>query len=141
MEKHTVILFLLVLAVLTGGICSAGCLSYMTVSDPVIEYEPGPGPTVSQSDPLVGTWVGRTTNPNGYEEKYTLIFNTGGTGRLTAATMGFTQSSDFTWTLIDDHTYRMDFPIAASGFSQKNTLTLSSGKKTCSVIGVEFTKS
>ena len=143
MEKRAVILSLLVLAVLAGGICSAGCLTYMTVSDPEIEYEsePGPGPAVSESDPIVGTWSGRTINPNGYEEKYTLIFSSGGAGKVMAATMGFTQTSDFTWTLLDDQTYRMGFPIAASGFSQKNTLTLSGDKKTCSVIGIEFTKS
>lgn len=139
MEKHTVILSLLVLAVLTGGICSAGCLGYMTVSDPEIDDEPGSA--VSESDPIVGTWVGKITNPNGYEEKYTLIFNSGGVGRVLAGTMGYIQSSDFTWELLDDHTYRMDFLIAASGFSQKNTLTLSGDKKTCSVIGIEFTKS
>jgi len=91
-------------------------------------------------DPIFGTWTANVLNSQGYNEYYTMVFNEDGTGTATVDSMGMELTSDFTWTKSSDINYQMDFKIAASGFSQKNTLVMNSNGKTCTVIGITFIK-
>jgi hypothetical protein len=110
---------------------TAGCITTSDITGPE---------TPGALDPIFGTWDGQTTNA-GYTEYYTMIFNEDGTGEVTVKSMGTELPSDFTWTKSSNLNYKMYFAIAASGFSQQNTLVMNSNEKTCTVIGIEFTRS
>lgn len=125
----------LFLALITGvifiSLITAGCIATSDIIDIV---------TPEEQDPILGTWTGEKNNPEGYFEKYTMVFNKDGTGKLSTDGMGMTQLLDFTWTKTRDQNYKMHFDIAGSGFSQNNILVLSSYSNTCSVNDIEFTK-
>ncbi len=122
----------LIMGIIFLCLISAGC-----ITTSVITGTENPG----QLDPIFGTWTAHVLNSQGYNEYYTMVFNEDGTGEVTVDSMGMELTSDFTWTKSSSLNYKMFFVIAASGFSQQNTLVMNSNEKTCSVIGIEFTRS
>ena len=111
---------------------TAGCITTSDVTEPE---------TPEPLDPIFGTWTADILGSQGSYEYYTLVFNEDGTGTVTVKSMGTELISDFTWTKSTSLNYKMFFTIAASGFSQQNTLIMNSDENTCSVIGIEFTRS
>ncbi len=102
---------------------TAGCI---TTSDiPGIETE-----TPVQLDPIFGTWTAKKLTSQGDNEYYTMVFNEDGTGKVTVKGMGTELTSDFTRTKSSNLNYKMYFEIAASGFSQQNTLVMKSDENT-----------
>jgi len=111
---------------------TAGCITTPDITGPE---------TPDPLDPIFGTWTAEKLTSEGYNEYYTMVFNEDGTGKVTVNSMGMALPSDFTWTKSSNLNYQMYFKIAASGFFQQNTLVINSDEKTCTVIGIEFTRS
>lgn len=109
----------------------AGCISSSEIT----------GPTTTQQDPIIGTWIGTKLNSYGDYDDYTMVFNADGTGKNTVIIMGMMQKLEFGWTQTSNLNYKMNFDVACSGFSQTNALVLSSDGENCSIIGIKFTKS
>jgi len=127
----------LIMGIIFLCLISAGCITTSVITGTETPGTDTPGAL----DPIFGTWTAHVLNSQGYNEYYTMVFNEDGTGEVTVDSMGMELTSDFTWTKSTNLNYKMFFEIAASGFSQQNTLVMNSNEKTCSVIGIAFTRS
>ncbi|MDD2471154.1 MAG: hypothetical protein PHY67_04825 [Methanocorpusculum sp.] len=135
MNKRHLLLFLAA-GLLVICLSTAGCITSSNITGPVTQTQ-----KPLTEDPIIGTWIGYKPVPNYGDDKYTMVFKSDGTGTVSLDSMGLPLPSNFTWKLLENGDYKLNFAIAASGFMQTNTLVLNSDGKTCTVIGIEFIKS
>lgn len=129
--KKSILIFI-ALAVMTVCVLCAGCTT-PTPSTPTAT------PTVTVTDPIVGTWTAQKTH-DGIIEDYKIEFLSNGTGTLYVTSYGIISDHVITWKPMGDKNYELDMDVASAGLYQKNPFTLNADEKSFDLIGMTFKK-